>query len=115
MQVKLSQVFTHAILVSIIAVSVAHAQELSPEDVQDFDEATGLGCIAKDPVTGSADFYYACRSRTSADQAWNAALYRSKMACGGDKFSLYFNVSPSLPLENGIHGAQVEVGCGGTP
>ena len=93
----------------------ANAQDLSPEDVQDLDEQTGVGCIEKTPVSEQADYYVICKSSKSGEQAWNAALYRSKIACKQDKFSVYFNVPPSLPIENGIHGAQVEVACSTQP
>lgn len=112
---KTKQVLSKAFLAILVVATVAQAQTLSPEDVQDLHEATGVGCIAKEPVTENADFYFVCRSNKSREHAWNAALYRSKVACGKDKFSVYFNVPPSLPIEGGIHGAQVEVGCGKKP
>ena len=95
--------------------SSSQAQILSPEDVQDLNEKTGVGCISKDPVTEMADFYFICKSRKSGELAWNAAMYRSKVACSSDQLRVFFNVSPSLPIENGFHGAQIEVGCGEKP
>jgi hypothetical protein len=112
---KTIQALSQTVLAVLVFATVAQAQTLSPEDVQDLDKATGVGCIAKDPVTEKADFYFVCWSSKSGEQAWNAALYRSKVACGKDKFSVYFNVPPSLQTEDGIHGAQVEVGCGKKP
>ncbi len=87
------------------------AQTLDPEDIREYDEKTGLGCISKKPITEKADFYHICRSKKSGEVAWNAALYLSKVACSTDKLSVHFKLPPSLPTENGIHGAQVEVSC----
>lgn len=112
---KVTQVFSKTVLFILVIASTAQAQTLSPEDVQDFDSTTGVGCIAKSPVTDKADFYFVCTSRKSGDRAWNAALYRSKEACGSDELSVYFNVPPSLPTEGDGYGAQVEVGCGKKP
>lgn len=95
----------------ILLSPLSYAQTLTPEDVKDFDEATGVGCIQERPVTKKADYYFICKSSKSGELAWNAALYRSGVACGKDKISVYFNVPPTLPTKNGIYGAQVEVGC----
>lgn len=92
-----------------------NAQTVYEEDIQDFDEASGVGCINKEPVTDSANYYFVCRSRHSGENAWNAALYRGKIACKKDKFSVLFNVPPSLPTENEIYGAQVEIKCATKP
>ena len=93
----------------------SQAQTLAPEDVQDFDEKTGVGCISKKPITDKADYYHVCRSKKSGEVAWNAALYRSKTACSSDELSVHFKIQPSLQTENGVHGAQVEVSCGKKP
>ena len=102
-------------LALLIISSSASGQTLNPEDVQDFNSETGIGCNSEEPVTEKADFYFVCKSKVSGETAWNAALYRSKVACGKDKFSAFFNVPPSLPTENGIFGAQVEVSCSAKP
>jgi len=93
----------------------AFGQALNPEDVQDFNSESGIGCISRAPVTEKADFYFVCKSKVSSETAWNAALYRSKVACDKEKFSVFFNVPPSLPTENNIFGAQVEVSCSAKP
>ena len=103
------------VLGTVLLSSVAHAQSLSPEDVQDLDNITGVGCIEKTPVSEQTDYYFICKSRESGGQAWNAALYRSKVACSSDTFSVLFNVPPSLPTENSVFGAQIEVSCGAKP
>jgi hypothetical protein len=108
-------IYVKIILVQILFSSIAQAQALSPEDVQDLNSKTGVGCAEKDPVSENADYYVVCKSRKSAEQAWNAALYRSKIACSSDKLSVLFNVSPSLPKENGVFGARVEVSCDKNP
>ena len=100
---------------TLLASTSLLAQTLSPEDVEDFNLETGIGCVSKKTITDKADFYFVCKSKKSDEVAWNAALYRSKVACGQDKFSVFFNVPPSLPTENGIAGAQVEVSCGSKP
>lgn len=112
---KVTKVCSRTILFTLVISSTAQAQTLSPEDVQDFDSTTGVGCITKSPVTDKADFYFVCTSSNSGDQAWNAALYRGKVACGSDELSVYFNVPPSITTESGFYGAQVEVGCGKEP
>jgi hypothetical protein len=93
----------------------ALAQTVSEDDIKDFDSLTGTGCSQRDPVTKKADFYFVCKSKASGEGAWNAALYRAKLACGKDKFNVFFNIPPSLPKENGIYGAQIEVSCGTKP
>ena len=95
----------------IVLSSISQAQTLTPDDVQDFDKVAGIGCFKKEPVTKKADYYFICKSKKSDDHAWNAALYRSGVACGKDEISVYFNVPPSLPIEGGIYSAQVEVSC----
>ena len=112
---KVSKIFSKKFLSLIFLASIVHAQTLTPEDVQDFNKTTGIGCMGLKPVTAKADFYFVCKSNKSEDQAWDAALYRSKVACGKDKISVHFNVAPSIPSENGIYGAQVEVSCNKKP
>ena len=87
------------------------AQTLEPEDVAEYSNETGVGCMSKKPVTDEADFYHVCKSKKSGEVAWNAALYLSKVACSSEQLSVHFNVPPSIPTENGIFGAQVEVSC----
>ena len=99
----------------LVVSPISHAQPLQQEDVQDFDKKTGIGCISKKPVTDKADYYHICKSKKSGEVAWNAALYRSKIACSSGELSVHFKIPPSLPTENGVYGAQVEVSCGKKP
>ena len=83
----------------------------SSDDIQDYNAENGVGCISKTPVSKSAEFYFVCKSRRSGEHAWSAALYKGKLACNGNNFSVFFNVPASLPKENEIYGAQVELKC----
>ncbi|MEQ1836241.1 MAG: hypothetical protein ABL862_07375 [Candidatus Nitrotoga sp.] len=102
--------------IAVLAVALGfgahvHAQSAFEDDIQEYNPVSGIGCISKTPITKNAEFYFVCRSKRSDEYAWNAALYRGKMACGGRNFSVFFNIRPSLPKENGIYGAQVELRC----
>jgi hypothetical protein len=88
-----------------------HAQSAYEDDIRDFDKTTGIGCISKEPQTKEAEFYFICKSKRSADAAWNAALYRGKLACKGKNFSVFFNINPTIPVQENIYGAQVELSC----
>ena len=57
---KIKQLLSALILLLIPL--LASAQSLSPEDIQDFDEETGMGCIEKNPVSEQADYYVICKS-----------------------------------------------------
>ncbi|RCU50008.1 hypothetical protein DU002_10320 [Corallincola holothuriorum] len=103
------------LVIGTLVPTMALAQTLAPEDIQEYDSQTGIGCISKEPVTKKADYYHICKSKKSGEVAWNAALYRSKVACSSDEMSVHFNMSPSLPTKDGIHTAQVEVTCGKKP
>jgi hypothetical protein len=81
------------------------------DDIQEYSDKSGIGCVSKHPVSSAAEFYFVCRSRRSAEAAWSAALYRGKLSCGGANFDLFFNVSPGLPKEGDIYVAQVELKC----
>ncbi|WP_345552596.1 hypothetical protein [Microbulbifer aestuariivivens] len=112
---KFIYTFFKAFILLLFFATVSYAQTLSPEDVQDFNKTTGVGCTEKKPVSENADYYVVCKSRKSGEQAWNAAMYRSKVECSADEISVLFNLNPALPTENGIHGAQIEVNCGPKP
>jgi hypothetical protein len=103
------------LLVSFGFTKVSYSQTVFEEDIQDYDNATGIGCFEKEPITNGANFYIVCKSGRSEEAAWNAVLYKGKIACGVNKLSLFFNVSPTLPENNGIHGAQAEIQCGHKP
>ena len=102
-------IFKITLLLSISP--LLHAQSAYEDDIKDFDATTGIGCISKEPLTEKAEFYFICKSKRSADAPWNAALYRGKLACEGKNFSVFFNVNPTIPVENGVYGAQVELSC----
>lgn len=87
----------------------------APDDIQDYSTERGIGCMSKSPITKQAEFYFVCRSRRSTEHAWSAALYRGKLACNGRNFSVFFNMPASLPNENEIYAAQVELKCTTTP
>ncbi len=86
-------------------------QSVYEDDIQDFDEKTGIGCTSKEPVTKKAEYYIICISKRSGDAAWNAALYRGKLACKGKNLSIFFNVNPTALTPRGYYGAQVELSC----
>jgi hypothetical protein len=107
--------FTIALL--LIAASRCAAAEQPQaafqEEIQDYDDKSGIGCNSRPPVTKNAQFHFVCRSRRSGESAWNAALYRGKLACHGANFDVLSNVPPSLPDEGEIYVAQVELKCKG--
>lgn len=90
---------------------VLSSQVAYESDIQDFDEKTGVGCRSNKPVSGNAEYYFVCISKVSADAAWNAALYRGKMACKGKDLSVLFNINPTTQAPSGFYGAQVELNC----
>lgn len=90
---------------------LAPAQAALEDDIQDYNEISGIGCVSKKPITQDAEFYFVCKSKRSGESAWNAALYKGKLACNGNNFSVFFNLPPSLPVEGSIYSAQVEVRC----
>ena len=97
-------------IVSVLASAKTFA--LTKIDIQDYNEATQIGCLSKTPVSENADVYFVCKSRQSIEIAWQAAMYRAKVACDAEHINVLFNVSPEVPSENGVFGAQVEVNCG---
>lgn len=94
---------------------LAQAQAVHEEDVRDYDESTGIGCVSKKPITERAEYYFVCKSKRSGESAWNAALYRGKLACNGNIFYVFFNLPASSPVEDAIYGAQVEFRCDNNP
>jgi hypothetical protein len=86
-------------------------QSAYEDDIQEFNEETGIGCTSKEPITENAEYYFVCISKRSADAAWNAALYRGKLACSGKNFSVFFNVNPTASAPSNFYGAQVELSC----
>jgi len=108
----MKSITTSSIVALLLLATSSEAQDLSLTDVQDYDASSGIGCLSQKPVTKKADYYFICRSKISEEQAWDAAIYRSKVACSSDEISVHFNVSPGVPPENGIFGAQIEVSCG---
>jgi len=88
---------------------------LTKKDVQDYNEATKTGCLSKTPVSEKADVYFVCKSLQSTEIAWDAAMYRAKVACDADRINVLFNLPPKVQSESGVFGAQVEVNCGNKP
>lgn len=106
------------VVLTIISLSIIFWSSVSfsnqsayEDDIQDFDKETGVGCTSKEPVTKKAEYYFICISKKSGDAAWNAALYRGKLACNGKNFSVYFNINPTVPAPINFYGAQVELSC----
>ncbi len=107
-RIALTVISLSAIFYSEISLSNQSAYE---DDIQDFNKETGIGCISKNPVTEKAEYYFICISKRSRDAAWNAVLYRGKMACNGKNVSLYFNINPIAPAPDSFYGAQIELSC----
>jgi len=110
------------IILTIISAAIFFWSSLSfsnqsayEDDIQDFNKETGIGCTSNKPVSEGAEYYFICLSKRSADAAWNAALYRGKLACNGKNFSVYFNVNPKAPAPSSFYGAQVELSCAKKP
>ncbi len=101
-------------LLLVVASRCAAAEQTQPafeDEVQDDIAKSGIGCISRHPLSKDAQFYFVCRSKRSVESAWNAALYRGKLACSGANFNVFFNVRPDLPKEGEIFVAQVELRC----
>lgn len=92
-------------------VTAEQAQQVMEAEIQDYVAERGIGCVSKRPMSNNAQFFFVCRSRRSVESAWNAALYRGKLACNGTSFSVLFNVPPGLPKEGDVFVAQVELSC----
>lgn len=87
---------------------------VDPEEVKDFKEATGVGCQVEENREGPGIVSIVCRSKKSGDLAWNAVMARSKMRCQSSRkkmIQMLFLKPPSLPVENGIFAAQMDIKC----
>jgi len=85
------------------------------EELKDFSELTGVGCLVKDDKDGITAIV--CKSKRSAEFAWNAVLARSKFRCqaeGKPNINMLFLRPPSLPVENGVYTAQMDIRCSGS-
>lgn len=90
--------------------SMASEIEIDPSEVIDFDEKTGIGCIQSKPDAEKI-VHVVCKSKKSAELAWNALMYRAKNTCGSQKVGILFRIPPELPAENGVFAAQMEFKC----
>lgn len=81
------------------------------EDVADYNSNTGVGCIVNKNPNNLNQAHIVCKSKHSAEYAWNAVTARSKEMCTSSKWTMLFKRSPSLPKQNGIYGAQMDIVC----
>lgn len=102
---------TLLLFVAIGYAAVTQGQAVFSDDVQDFNNITGVGCFEKIPVTKNANFNFTCKSRKSEDHAWYAVMHRVKRACGTENIFLFAYVPPILPAEHDMYGAQAEFNC----
>jgi len=107
-RIKIKIILLSMLLWSFFSYSNQSAYE---DDIQDFNVETGIGCKSNKPITEKATYYFICISKRSGEAAWNAALYRGKLACKGKDFSVFFNLNPTAPAPDKLYGAQVELSC----
>lgn len=103
---------TVLLLPLIFLSSLAYSAELvvNPDEIKDYSEKSGVGCTQSSPDKDKV-IHIVCKSKISADSAWNASMYRAKFACESQLFDMLFRKPPSLPEVNGVFGTQMEIRC----
>jgi len=84
--------------------------EVLEEEIADYDPQTGIGCSVT-PDNISEKIHVLCRSRRSAEKAWDAVTAKSKILCVSQKWKMLFERPPSLPKEGKVYRAQMDILC----
>lgn len=110
--IGLSLIYTNMIFAKDLTpkVNLNGTVEVYSEDIADFNTKTGVGCIITKDKINKNKAHILCKSKYSAENAWNAVTVRSKKLCSSKKWKMLFLRSPSLP-KNGIFGSQMDIEC----
>ncbi len=89
---------SYFLLIPVLA--AAAEQAVNPEEIKDYTEESGIGCTQSIP--GKEELIHiVCKSKISAQSAWNASMYRAKYACESQLFSMFFNKPPRYQWKTG--------------
>ena len=90
--------------------SLTGTLEVLEEEIADYDPQSGMGCSVT-PDNISEKIHVLCRSRRSAEKAWDAVTAKSKILCESQKWKMLFERPPSLPKEGIFYRAQMDILC----
>lgn len=100
-----------SILLVTLSIDVGASElKVNPSEIKQYDPSTGIGCTQSAPNERDI-IHIECRSKISAESAWNAAMYKAKFACESQLFDMLFENNPTLPVVDGTYGIQIDLKC----